>query len=395
MISTTTRILLRSTIIISFMTTSICDAYNASIQEPNYPPSHVTAPTSHPGNVDIILLQKQTNHQPVCFSSGDDDDNNNMICKRDDMMRTLSSPQEEHHMIWWILCLLSCAYYLYNHRYRRGEEEKEDISPPSATTTACDNKCPIRETARREGLVLYDGNWYNVAKFVLYHPGGEEVLLQYLGCDTTFVFKVMHRDSDKIMKHRRPVRAATKEEIEALNTRRDEICNDMLQEYKETSSLEEETRVQFDMKAFEEDTTELYQQFQKDGYFRPSSTWLIQKTALVLLLLSLSICSMRIVEERETCFSYILPGIFLGLFWHQSGFLMHDAEHHNLIGNEFINDILGWMFGTVFLGVNGAWWREEHREHHALLNTYDKEGFKDPQVRISSCDLYMRRLTNC
>ena len=82
-----------------------------------------------------------------------------------------------------------------------------------------------------------------------------------------------------------------------------------------------------------------------------------------------------------TPLSYILPGIFLGLFWHQSGFLMHDAEHHNLIGNERVNDILGWLYGTVFLGVNGAWWREEHREHHAMLNSFDKNGFKDPQVR--------------
>ena len=83
----------------------------------------------------------------------------------------------------------------------------------------------------------------------------------------------------------------------------------------------------------------------------------------------------------ETSASYFIPGIFLGLFWHQSGFLMHDAEHHNLVGNERINDVLGWMYGTVFMGVNGAWWREEHREHHALLNTFDDEGVKDPQVR--------------
>ena len=261
------------------MTTSICFAYNTSFQEPNYSPSHVTAPTRYPGN--DIILQKNTNHQPVCFSSGDNI--NNMICKRDDTMRTLSSPHEEHHMIWWILCLLSCAYYLYNHRYRRGEE-KEDIkivvssSPPSETS--CDNKCPIREKARREGLVLYDGNWYNVAKFVTYHPGGEEVLSQYLGCDITFVFKVMHKDSNKIMKHRRPVRAATKEEVEALTSRREEICNDMLKEYKETSSSEEDIGV-FNLKAFEEDTNELYQQFLKDGYFEPTTFWLIQKTTLI------------------------------------------------------------------------------------------------------------------
>ena len=157
----------------------------------------------------------------------------------------------------------------------------------------------------------------------------------------------------------------------------------------------------FNLEAFEKDCHELYDQFMKAGYTKPTLFWLIQKTALVLSFLFLSVLCMRVAalstseEEKEydgqlllssmistTPLSYILPGIFLGLFWHQSGFLMHDAEHHNLIGNERVNDILGWLYGTVFLGVNGAWWREEHREHHAMLNSFDEDGFKDPQVRL-------------
>ena len=126
----------------------------------------------------------------------------------------------------------------------------------------------------------------------------------------------------------------------------------------------------------------------------PNLFWLVQKTAFVLMLLFLSMFFMKLAASDEqkstpissiiatTPLSYILPGIFLGLFWHQSGFLMHDAEHHNLVGNELINDILGWLYGTVFLGVNGAWWREEHREHHVMLLAFDEDGFKDPQVRV-------------
>lgn len=265
------------------------------------------------------------------------------------------------------------------------------------------NKCPTREKAREQGLVLYNNHWYDVTKFIPHHPGGSEILEQYLGTDITHVFHVMHRDPMKIMKYRKPIREATVQEVTELLQRRDNVCQEMFDDY--TSGIMTEGRAnellhrdKFNLEAFEKDCHELYDQFMKAGYTKPTLFWLIHKTALVLSFLFLSVLFMRVTalsssEEKEdngqllsmistTPLSHILPGIFLGLFWHQSGFLMHDAEHHNLIGNERVNDILGWLYGTVFLGVNGAWWREEHREHHAMLNSFDEDGFKDPQVRL-------------
>jgi fatty acid desaturase len=190
------------------------------------------------------------------------------------------------------------------------------------------------------------------------------------------------------MKRRKPVRAASEEEMRALYSRREDLVSEMMEDYRANCIARPPPPInsanKFNLEAFEKDTHELYQNFVKRGYFKPTLFWLVHKTALVLLLLSLSILSMKLLPTTEsslTPISYILPGIFLGLFWHQSGFLMHDAEHHNLVGNERFNEICGWIYGTVFLGVNGAWWREEHREHHALLNTFDDEGIKDPQVR--------------
>ena len=42
------------------------------------------------------------------------------------------------------------------------------VSVPSSTKSPC----PVRAKARQEGLVLYDGKWYSVGKFVSHHPGG-------------------------------------------------------------------------------------------------------------------------------------------------------------------------------------------------------------------------------
>ena len=377
-----------------------CLAYHNECHEPKCAPHYMTTPT-YPDSVDLM---KDDTHG-VCYSGGD---NNINACQGDDGMRT-PYMEEKHHLLWKILPLLSCVYYVYRNITCKGDDAnntKEKIKTVQddsrgsvddvqvSSSSASNNKCLTRETARQHGLVLYDGNWYSVATFVPYHPGGEEVLSQYLGSDISFVFRVMHRHPNKIMEHRKPVRAASEEEMKALSTRREEICNEMMEDYQlngtsrvDPSSSKDSTQ-KFSLEAFEKDVNELYNQFLHAGYFKPTLFWLIHKTALVMLFLSLSILSMKMLDETSAI-SFIIPGIFLGLFWHQSGFLMHDSEHHNLVGNERINDILGWMYGTVFLGVNGAWWREEHREHHALLNTFDDEGFKDPQVR-HSCICYSK-----
>lgn len=380
------------------LASSVCLAYSNQSQASQHSLHHLlTSPTRRPGDAGVL--------RSVCVLGSND----HITCRDDDGTKPHQDEErtkpyrQGRPMMWTFLqvgTLLSCAYYYY----MSGEEEndvkanqgiKSDTASSSTTSTQSSfiNKCPIRERARQQGLVLYDGNWYPVAKFVPHHPGGSEVLTQYLGSDISFVFRVMHRNPDTIMKYRKPVRAATDEELMALCTRREEICHEMMEDHRMNctdktttpSSLSNDSATKpFNLEAFEKDTMALYKQFENEGYFKPTLFWLIHKTALVLIFLSISIMGMKVsqssTEFTTPILSYILPGIFLGLFWHQSGFLMHDAEHHNLVGNERINDILGWMYGTVFLGVNGAWWREEHREHHALLNTFDEDGFKDPQV---------------
>mmetsp|Transcript_1862 Transcript_1862/g.3807 ORF Transcript_1862/g.3807 Transcript_1862/m.3807 type:complete len:905 (-) Transcript_1862:819-3533(-) len=268
---------------------------------------------------------------------------------------------------------------------RNNEKEvgSQNISPLKSVPS--DSICSVRENARNEGLVLLDGNWYSVGKFVPHHPGGADVLEQYLGADISLVFRVMHRNSDRILKYRKPLRSATSEEIQALTARRKDLCKEMMEEYQQNIEMVTKAKPNmpknFDLEAFEKDSRLLYQRFLENGYFRPTLLWFIGKMLFTLCFFLLSITCMKLIPSSSV-FSFIFPGIFLGLFWHQSGFLMHDAEHHNLSGDERCNDILGWLFGTVFIGVNGAWWREEHREHHAFLNTFDDEkGFKDPQMR--------------
>ena len=139
----------------------------------------------------------------------------------------------------------------------------------------------------------------------------------------------MHRKPSLIMKQRKPVRPATTQELDAITHRRREICYEMMENYRSNSLLVSSVAKspelkKFDLKAFEKDALELYEQFRNEGYFKPTLLWLIGNIVFVLFFLFLCILSMHTLPSWSS-FSYIVPGICLGLFWHQSGFSMHDA----------------------------------------------------------------------
>ena len=212
-----------------------------------------------------------------------------------------------------------------------------------------DTHSRIRETARKEGWVLYDGNWYSVGTFLPYHPGGSEILTQYLGTDISFVFRTMHRNPETIMKRRKVQRAATEEEKRTLLSKRNQVCHEMMEDFYQgsVSSAHKCKSKKFNLESFEQDMRDLYQSFVDRGFFQPTLLWLCSKTALVFLFLSLSLMTMKLLpgvvtdsSSSTSAISYILPGIFLGLFWHQSGFLMHDAEVRFHISSHFLHYIL-------------------------------------------------------
>lgn len=278
----------------------------------------------------------------ACFGSSDNNTCRNVAGVDDGGM--VPRVDRDYPPVWThyfqvVGLLFACAYYYLVCKERVNDIEEVEMKSrqpardDASAFPASSSKCTVRERARRDGLVLYDGKWYSVKKFVQHHPGGSEVLEQYLGSDISFVFRVMHRDPERIMKRRKPVRAASEQELRALHTRREDICNDMLEDHRMNCPSRAQPKTlksnQFNLEEFEKDVLALYQEFLDHGYFRPTTFWLAHKTALVLLFLSLSVLSMRLLSTETatdsaftTSLSYILPGMFLGLFWHQSGFLV-------------------------------------------------------------------------
>lgn len=60
----------------------------------------------------------------------------------------------------------------------------------------------------------------------------------------------------------------------------------------------------------------------------------------------------------------------------RTGFLGHDAAHHQIARSARVSRLLGLLLGNLMLGMGYGWWNDKHNRHHANPNHTDK----DPDV---------------
>ncbi|KIY63396.1 delta 8-sphingoloid desaturase protein [Cylindrobasidium torrendii FP15055 ss-10] len=60
--------------------------------------------------------------------------------------------------------------------------------------------------------------------------------------------------------------------------------------------------------------------------------------------------------------------VFLGLFWHQVLFFVHDLGHLGVTGNWNIDRLLAILAGDLLNGLSIGWWSDNHNIHHLVTN---------------------------
>eukprot|EP01060_Flectonema_neradi_P010855 TRINITY_DN17938_c0_g2_i1.p1 TRINITY_DN17938_c0_g2~~TRINITY_DN17938_c0_g2_i1.p1 ORF type:complete len:670 (+),score=91.20 TRINITY_DN17938_c0_g2_i1:43-2052(+) len=188
----------------------------------------------------------------------------------------------------------------------------------------------MRTTVVGDPKIGVDGKWYDVSKFVEYHPGGD-VLKEFYEKDATLQFYAFH--DPKVIKRFSPVGTC------------DETISDPL----------------------ECEFISLVKEFREQGLFDPPVMWYAGKVIFNISLIVIAYVSLRLGSTMLT--NTLLPGVSLGLFWQQSGFLAHDFMHSSVFGVRKRDHQHGWFWGNVCLGLSGIWWKEEHYEHHIFTNT--------------------------
>lgn len=66
---------------------------------------------------------------------------------------------------------------------------------------------------------------------------------------------------------------------------------------------------------------------------------------------------------------YALSGIFLGMFWHQLVFTVHDAGHMGITHNFHVDSCIGIFIANFLGGLSCCWWKRNHNVHHIVTNS--------------------------
>ena len=74
---------------------------------------------------------------------------------------------------------------------------------------------------------------------------------------------------------------------------------------------------------------------------------------------------------------YIPSAIFLGLFWHQLVFTVHDAGHMGITHDYHTDTCIGIGIAGFLGGLSCCWWKQNHNVHHIVTNSAEH----DPDIQ--------------
>ncbi|GGS15908.1 fatty acid desaturase [Streptomyces aureoverticillatus] len=69
----------------------------------------------------------------------------------------------------------------------------------------------------------------------------------------------------------------------------------------------------------------------------------------------------------------LLTAAFLAVMFTQTGFIGHDAGHHQISSSKRVNNLLGRVHADLLIGLSYGWWISKHNRHHAHPNQVDRD----------------------
>ncbi|MGW0334847.1 fatty acid desaturase family protein [Streptomyces sp. NPDC003011] len=86
----------------------------------------------------------------------------------------------------------------------------------------------------------------------------------------------------------------------------------------------------------------------------------------------------------------LLTAAFLAVMFTQTGFIGHDAGHHQISSSKRVNNLLGRIHADLLIGLSYGWWISKHNRHHSHPNHVDRDpdiadgaiAFTEDQARV-------------
>lgn len=185
-------------------------------------------------------------------------------------------------------------------------------------------------------VMFIDGVEYDCTEWKMKHPGGHLILEKYHDKDATDVFYAFHRKETSKMLNSLPNKPAT--QVPVVDER---------------------------LKSFRA----LRKQLEDEGFMERNYGFYAYKIATTY-----GLCLAGIVLAFTG--NWILSSLFMGIFWQQSGWLGHEAAHHDVFVSRKWNHFLAYLTSNVLQGYSVNWWKDRHNSHHAITNVLED----DPDV---------------
>ncbi|MFJ4695759.1 fatty acid desaturase [Streptomyces sp. NPDC088766] len=69
----------------------------------------------------------------------------------------------------------------------------------------------------------------------------------------------------------------------------------------------------------------------------------------------------------------LVTAAFLAVMFAQTGFIGHEAGHHQIAASKRVNSVLGHVHADLLIGLSYGWWIAKHNKHHSHPNHVDRD----------------------
>jgi len=270
-----------------------------------------------------------------------------------------------------------------------------NVSPVHLTATKAAHREKLREicptvlatkNSVRECWIAYDGDVYDVTRWLPMHPGGMRAIMSAGGQDATSVMQSLHAPNTlkTYMKRVRKIGVLSEKPFEiAKNAKADDLIK------------ERKSRLRSD--AILKDFNALSAKLLRDGWFEatPLDYWAAIIRALLLISIGVYLVLLSQNEAYDGYlvggkFSLILGSLMIGIFFENIAFMGHDAGHGSISGDIHIDAWLGFIIGNFLTGIDIGWWKSTHYVHHSATNAIHD----DPDIQHMPLLCFEERMTD-
>ena len=137
------------------------------------------------------------------------------------------------------------------------------------------------------------------------------------------------------------------------------------------------------------DYAALSREVKQSGLLRRRPGYYSVKVGANLLLLAAGWTAFALIGQS---WWQLVTAAFLAVMFTQTGFIGHDAGHHQIAASKRVNNPLGRVHADLLIGLSYGWWISKHNRHHSHPNHVDRDpdiadgaiAFTEDQARVRS-----------